>query len=99
MGCRLPWRVGLAVAGFAACCAVASPPPALAEANINVAGQTGILNTPTAEVIDEGDVAYQTSHYVSRAIQNQGDVIARSYSLTIGYLPDFEATARFTDYP
>ncbi|MDQ3022805.1 MAG: YjbH domain-containing protein [bacterium] len=69
------------------------------RAAIDTQGQSGILVTPTAEVVNDGEVVFSIARQLSRTLPNRGNVIARTYSVTIGYLPNIEATARFTDYP
>jgi hypothetical protein len=71
--------------------------PGLAQ--IDTQGQSGVLVTPTAEVVDDGDVVFSIARHLSRTLENRGNEMARTYSVTIGYLPRLEATARFTDYP
>jgi hypothetical protein len=70
-----------------------------AWASIDTDGQSGILVTPTAEVVDDGGVVFSIAKHLSRTLEARGDTVARTYSVTIGYLPRVEATARFTDYP
>ena len=85
------WGMPLLLAAL--CCA------GRAHASIDTDGQSGILVTPTAEVVDDGGVVFSIAKHLSRTLEARGDTIARTYSVTIGYLPRVEATARFTDYP
>ena len=70
-----------------------------AASEVNLDGVSGLLNTPTAEVIDEGDVSFNISRHLNTIIEQNNDFIERSYSATIGYLPGVEVSLRFADFP
>ncbi|MCC7477785.1 YjbH domain-containing protein [bacterium] len=65
----------------------------------NVDGVSGILNTPTAEVARDGDAVFTLGRSLVRSVLGRSNVVARSYSVTLGYLPNLEITARLNDYP
>ena len=65
----------------------------------NLEGVSGLLTTPTAEVINDGKAAYSESRFRIRRILNWNDAVVRNYMVTIGYLPGLEITARFADFP
>jgi hypothetical protein len=71
----------------------------LAHADSNLDGVSGVLTTPTAEVVADGHVAFNYGRYLSDTVRNNAVYLARAYSATIGYLPNLELTARFADYP
>lgn len=70
-----------------------------ATASVSVDGASGILATPTAEVVADGHAVFRMGRYLSDSVKDSGEFIARTYSATIGYLPNLEVTARFSDYP
>jgi hypothetical protein len=69
------------------------------RASINADGVSGILSTPTAEVVSDGQAVFTMGRYLSREIETVPNTTARTYSMTLGYLPELEITARVTDYP
>ena len=73
--------------------------PAAALAGVNTEGVSGILATPTAEVVGDGHAVFAMGRYLSDTVKDTGSFIARTYIATIGYLPGLEVTARFTDFP
>lgn len=70
----------------------------IARAQVNPEGVSGVLNTPTAEVVDDGVAVFTMGRFM-RQMSGGADAIARSYSMTVGFLPRFEVTARFIDFP
>lgn len=70
-----------------------------ARADVNPDGISGVLNTPTAEVVNDGVAVATMGRYLRRMEGAPPDSITRSYSVTVGYLPRMELTARFIDFP
>ena len=71
--------------------------PAYGESNLD--GVSGLLATPSAEVVREGDVEFAYGRYLTDHLRFEVPPIGRSYSAIVGYLPHLEITARFVDYP
>jgi len=85
---------------LAACavgCSVAWRPAAAAQ--VNVEGVSGLIDVPTAEVVSEGSAVFAMGRYLRRAKDRTNNAIARTYTVTVGYLPGLEVAARFADYP
>lgn len=70
-----------------------------ARAGVNPDGISGVLNTPTAEVVNDGVAVITMGRYLRQMEGGLPDSITRSYSVTVGYLPRLEITARFIDFP
>ena len=70
-----------------------------ARAEVNNEGVSGLLSTPTAEVVRDGDAVFTVSRYLDDTLTPGEEYIARVYSATVGYLPGLEITARFADFP
>jgi hypothetical protein len=70
-----------------------------ARAGVNPEGVSGVLNTPTAEVVNDGVAVVTMGRFLRRMEGGLPDSITRSYSVTVGYLPRLELTARFIDFP
>jgi len=70
-----------------------------AAASTTVDGVTGILKTPTAEVVQEGSVEFTLARHLSTLIRFEGGTVARVYSATVGYLPGLEVTASINEFP
>lgn len=72
---------------------------AMATENTQVDGASGLLFTPTAEVVNEGRAVFTWSRHMNDSIRNTGSFIERSYAMTLGYLPGIEVGMRFADFP
>jgi len=70
-----------------------------AAAQVNVEGVSGLIDVPTAEVVSEGSAVFAMGRYLRRATDRTNNAIARTYTVTVGYLPRLEVVARFADYP
>lgn len=57
------------------------------------------MSVPTAEVVPEGRAVFTMGRLLSRSLQTRGESIARSYNVTVGYLPGLEVVAKVNDYP
>jgi hypothetical protein len=66
---------------------------------VTAEGVSGILSVPTAEVVDDGVAVFGLGRFLRRMETRAGDTIARNYTVTLGYLPGLEVTARFVDFP
>ncbi len=94
-------RLVSAIAAPALCLASLALPAWAGESQSspNVDGVSGILNTPTAEVVQDGEAVFTLGRSLVRSVLGRSNVVARTYSATLGYLPGLEITARLTDYP
>ena len=70
-----------------------------AEENTQVDGASGLLFTPTAEVVNEGRAVFTWSRHINDTVQANSELIERSYAMTLGYLPRLEIGMRFADFP
>lgn len=70
-----------------------------AQASPGLEGGSGLLSVPTAEVVAEGRAVFTMGRLLSRSLQTRGESIARSYNVTVGYLPGLEVVAKVNDYP
>jgi len=70
-----------------------------ASATVNNEGVSGLLSTPTAEVVNDGDAVFSVSRSYDDTLDPAQDWAVRNYCATVGYLPRLEITARFADFP
>ncbi|MEZ5338427.1 MAG: YjbH domain-containing protein [bacterium] len=70
-----------------------------ATENTQVDGASGLLFTPTAEVVNEGRAVFTWSRHLNTSILTNGEFFERSYAITLGYLPNIEVGMRFGDFP
>ncbi|MCB1219436.1 MAG: YjbH domain-containing protein [Planctomycetales bacterium] len=79
--------------------AIAALVPAAASEDTQVDGVSGLLFTPTAEVVNEGRAVFTWSRHLNTTIRTNGEFFERSYAMTLGYLPNVEVGMRFADFP
>ena len=66
-------------------------------AQSSLTGHSGLLMIPTAEIIENGTIAFGIGHLPKKyAIMHPGKVWENSYYATIGFLPFLELTYAFT---
>lgn len=71
------------------------------DSSMALEGYTGLINTPTADVIEEGKWSFNYSENISILAGDLRfrDRDQRSLFLSIGFLPNAEITMRFTRFP
>lgn len=67
-----------------------------AHAKQNLGGDTGLIKIPTAEVIDDGDLAFNFSWVGGSKSYLQRPRINRLYTATVGVFPNLEVCFRIT---
>lgn len=70
---------------------------------LSMQGFTGLINTPNAQVMNEGDIVFSYNNQFDNHLRNYDDTRERistdDYVFGVGLLPNFEIQGRFKEQP